>query len=267
MLNVTKIHIFFSPVISDPGKRWKKIATMKSARAFAASVVLADGRLWILGGLGIDSILKSTEILEETSVGLWKVFKGPDLTTTLFGHCVAALPNGKVLLSGGFDGGDQSDITKEFQWHDEITGQWSTKPWSPMKTKRYDHACYMNGESVYLAGGWNADISKKLKAEQYNTTSRQWDEATAATMDTELPDILRSVTVGISEGKIALIGGVSCKVHSDLRKGRNCTKHKEVYELHSMGWKKSTKEIGVPRSSHAGAIVHSTIDFSCAVPP
>ena len=72
----------------------------------------------------MDSILKTTEILEETTDGKWKVTKGPDLPKPLFGHCVVALGGGKVLLSGGFDGGDHSDISQEFEWNeDKITGR------------------------------------------------------------------------------------------------------------------------------------------------
>ena len=211
----------------------------------------------------MDSILETTEILEETPEGTWRVFKGPDLPKPLFGHCVAVLANGNVLLSGGFDGTDHSDITQEFEWIDSTTGKWSTKPWSPMEMKRYDHACYLNGNSVHVTGGWNADISEKLNTTRYDSISRKWNGTYAVDMDIELPDILRSAMVGVSEGNLALIGGVSCILQNDLRNGRNCTKHKEVYELHSTGWKKSTNEIETPRSSHAAIMVPSSIDFSC----
>ena len=100
-----------------------------------------DGRFWILGGLGVDSILKTTEILEEQSNGTWTVTKGPNLPRALFGHCVVALPGGNVLLSGGFDGIDQANITQEFRQENNPRRIWKKKSWSAMKTRRYDHSC------------------------------------------------------------------------------------------------------------------------------
>ena len=254
--------MFSSTLKADPTERWKKIATLKFARAFAASVVLTDGRLWILGGLGVNAILKSTEILEEKMDGTWKVTNGPNLPKALFAHCAETLLGGNILLSGGFDGDDQSDITEEFTWHDDMTGKWSSKPWSPMKYKRYDHTCYSLDGAIYLTGGWKAEITSKLKTERYNSTLKKWENVTSG-MDGDLPDILRSAAVGISEGKLVLLGGVSCQVRNDLPNGRKCTKDAEVYELQSSGWKKSTKKILTPRSSHVGVSVPTSIEYSC----
>ena len=124
-----------------------------------------DGRLWILGGLGVDSILQTTEILEEQSDGTWKVTNGPNLPKQLFGHCVVSLPGGNILLSGGFDGSDETDISQEFRWEDGVKGKWINKPWSAMKEKRYDHSCILHKGVAYALGGWNANIDQKLKIE------------------------------------------------------------------------------------------------------
>ena len=78
---------------------------LMEARAFAANVVLPDGRIWILGGLGSHHISGSTEILEKSSTnGKWKITEGPNLHQPLFGHCAIVLPNGAVLVAGGFNG-------------------------------------------------------------------------------------------------------------------------------------------------------------------
>ena len=206
---------------------------MKSARAYSGSVVLPDGRLWVTGGLDGNSILKTTEILKETSDGIWKSQKGPDLPKPLFGHCVEMLRNGNVLLSGGFNGDNQEDITKEFEWINDLSGKWSTKDWSASKYKRYDHSCFAKQGMVEVFGGWNADVSKTLKPERYNQTSRKWEtlEQEHNEIDTTLPYILRSATIGISGGKLALIGGVSCEIVNVSSGKKSCKKHKEVYEL------------------------------------
>ena len=44
-------------------KSWNKVADLKEARAYAGSVTMPDGSLWIMGGVGIKKVLTSTEIL------------------------------------------------------------------------------------------------------------------------------------------------------------------------------------------------------------
>ena len=262
-----KFPFTFSPFTTDLSKRWEKIVTLRSARAYAASITLTDGRIWILGGLGVDSVLKTTEILAETSTGGWKSHKGPNLPKALFGHCIEHLQHGRLLLTGGFDGSDQTDTSEEFEWNDELSGKWFSKPWSAMTTKRYDHACYSVGGIVHVTGGWNEDITQKLITERYNPTRMNWEKA-----DFDFNDrpILRSAIVGVSEGKLALIGGVSCEVGNDLRNGNRCTKHKEGYTLElndskQPEWKNTTHVIVVSRSSHTGVVVPTSIDFACKV--
>lgn len=42
---------------------------LRTARAFAASVVLPEGRMWILGGAGEEDLLASTEYVRGFSNG------------------------------------------------------------------------------------------------------------------------------------------------------------------------------------------------------
>ena len=244
---------------------------MKSARVYASSVVLPDGRLWITGGLDDDSILETTEILEETKEGKWIVYPGPDLPKPLFGHCLEVLRNGRVLLVGGFDGSDQTDITEEFEWIGGDYGKWSTKDWSAMKFKRYDHSCFAKDGRIQIVGGWSEDFGEKLKMERYNETARRWEKLDDA-VNLELPDILRSSAIGVSDGNVALIGGVSCSIDDTVSGKKTCEKHSNVYELESnvvenrMEWKRKDKKIGTPRSSHTIINVPKSIDFSCNPP-
>ena len=241
---------------------------MKSARGFASSVVLPDGRLWITGGLNDRNILETTEILEETKEGKWITYEGPNLPKPLFGHCLVVLKNGRILLSGGFDGSDQSDISEEFEWLGNNYGKWSTKAWSSLKSKRYDHSRLALGDMVEIIGGWNEDFREKLKIERYNETTRKWEVLDDA-VNLELPYILRSSAIGVSEGKVALLGGVSCSIEDTISGKKSCAKHSEVYELNSnsagsqIKWKKTNKKIGTPRSSHVSINVPKSIDFSC----
>ena len=275
------IYCIFSATKAEPTDRWRKIALLKFERAYASSVVLPDGSIWILGGLGTDSILKSTEIIKPTAKGNWRVYKGPDLPKPLFGHCVEKLPcrkcgnaKWKILLSGGFDGNDQTDTSKEFEWYGSFeAGKWTAKPWSAMKTQRYDHVCFSSRNVVYTASGWKSNYEGKLKTERFNATSRRWTEVDSDVLsgdvDEELPDILRSASVGVSKSNVALIGGVRCTVNDTTSGMKTCYKHKDVFELgyrtamNVTKWKQADHQIGLPRSSHSIIVVPQSIDYSC----
>ena len=201
--------------------------------------------------------------MEEKLDGTWKVTQGPYLPKHLFGHCAIVLPGGNILLSGGFDGIDQSDISQEFHWEDDVNGKWIKKPWSSMKTKRYDHLCILQNGVVHAIGGWKENIDPHMEIERYNTTLMTWEIASDTQRD-ELPDILRSSSLGYSEGKLALIGGVSCITGINVGNGKKCLKHQDVYEFESqIGWKKLNNTIQTPRSGHVGITIPVSMEGNC----
>ena len=64
-------------------KSWNKVAELKTARAYAGSVTMPDGTIWIMGGIGRKSVLKSTEILQFKN-NKWVVKKGIKLKGVFF---------------------------------------------------------------------------------------------------------------------------------------------------------------------------------------
>ena len=205
--------------------------------------------------------------MEQRVDGEWEVHKGPDLPTALLGHCVEHINGGKILLTGGFDGREATTTTYEFEWIDEYSGKWSNRPWSDLDMKRYDHASYSLDGTVYVTGGWNENFVKELSSQKYNETTKKWDKSNLKIID---ESILRSSKIGEADGKMALIGGVRCRIDKTLSNGKNCTKPRNVYELESNAesvykWEISENAISMPRSSHALIIVPTSIDFACKV--
>ena len=85
---------------------------MKTERAFAASVVLPDGRLWILGGAGRNTVLDTTEYVSyDLNTRRWKVKTGPKLPVPMMGHCAAVISIDEVLVNGGLTIADTEDYT------------------------------------------------------------------------------------------------------------------------------------------------------------
>ena len=205
--------------------------------------------------------------MEQRVDGEWEVHKGPDLPTALLGHCVEHIHEGKILLTGGFDGKTATTTTYEFEWVDEYSGKWVKRPWSDLDMERYDHVCYSIDGTVYVTGGWHENFVKELSSQKYNVSTKKWEESNAKIINVP---ILRSSQIGEADGKMALIGGVSCQINKSSGNGKNCTKPRNVYELESNSqfgyeWKISENAISVPRSSHALIIVPTSIAFACKV--
>ena len=106
-----------------------------------------------------------------------------------------------------------------------------------------------------------------MSNQKYNETTKKWDHSNLKIIDVP---ILRSSKIGEADGKMALIGGVSCQLNKSLSNWKNCTKPRNVFELEFNSesvyeWKISENAISMPRSSHALIIVPTSIDFACKV--
>jgi N-acetylneuraminic acid mutarotase len=89
-----------STELFDPATgTWTATGNLITARIAIASALLPDGRLLIVGGLGLDGIKSSAELYDLSS-GTW----GPagSMATARFGDTATLLPDGKVLVVGGF---------------------------------------------------------------------------------------------------------------------------------------------------------------------
>jgi len=102
--------------------------TLKTSRAYAASVQLPDGRTWVLGGAGSTSVLQSTEMINVDETKQLKVVSGPDLPEPLMGLSAAWISATQVVVVGGFSAiiNDHSPIARVY---DFSTQQWTVKAW------------------------------------------------------------------------------------------------------------------------------------------
>ena len=133
-------------------EEWKFAISLKTPRSYASSVILDDGRMWILGGAGQTDILKSTEFLELTPAGDWKVYPGPDLLQPTMGHCSVLTEDNKVFTIGGFSGETNDYLNTldifSFDVIDFISNGWDRKTWRYLKSGYLmDPAC------GYITGG------------------------------------------------------------------------------------------------------------------
>ncbi|XP_023341031.1 kelch domain-containing protein 8B isoform X2 [Eurytemora carolleeae] len=120
--------------------RWESVSPMLEARHSAAAVEMF-GRIFVLGGLGIDGeYLKSVEIYEPHS-RMW--VSGQSMTVGLVGHCAVAVHDGILVVGGLGDGG----ILRSYAAFYNVTSNlWTSLP--SMRVKRAYHGCSVQLKSM-----------------------------------------------------------------------------------------------------------------------
>ena len=130
----TKQCFTYDPLLK---KDWVFATNLKSARVYQASAIAYDGTLWLFGGVGTNSILKSTEKVTYVKKK-WVVSRGPNLPYGITGACAAALNSEEIILLGGFS-------TEDFDYRENAlilntrTNKWYPKQWAvcqPCKVKK-----------------------------------------------------------------------------------------------------------------------------------
>ena len=115
-----------------------------------------------LAALGFSSF-----VIQTARAASW-VANGP-LVTGRYAHAATLLPNGKVLVTGGYD---CNGFTTSAELYDPATGSCAVT--SPMGTARYLHKAtlLLNGK-VLVAGGYNSG-GYQPSAELYDPATGTW---------------------------------------------------------------------------------------------
>jgi hypothetical protein len=188
-----------SAEVYDPGTgSWEDAGTLNAARTFHRAVVLADGRVLVVGGDGPEDPAVGAEIWDPDT-NVWTP-SGPvrrvrsDPSATL-------LPDGRVLVAGGWDGAYQA--TAEI--YDPATDEWTDT--ASMGEPRMGHgASVLPDGSVLVAGGhrwvdFHPDTSRT--SETFDPATGTWSPA--GMLSTPRGEGATMVT--LPDGRPVVVGG------------------------------------------------------------
>lgn len=127
--------------------------SLSAARSGHNAILLPDSRVLILGGATIENatvtLLASTEMSTPDMNGTWEA--GGELTTPRRSHTATPLLDGKILITGGYDGAYQTAA----ELYDPSNG--TLAPTGPMTTPRaYHRATLLADGRVLVSGGFNS---------------------------------------------------------------------------------------------------------------
>jgi N-acetylneuraminic acid mutarotase len=145
---------------------WTITGSLNIARYDHTATLLRNGKLMVIGGIGIHAV----SIVEQydPATGVWTT-NSLTLNTARFRHTATLLPDGKVLVAGGGNGGFLSSS----EVFNPVTGAW-TPTVNPLTTARVLHTATLlsNGKVLVAGGAGSSGIVSSV--ELYDPTSGMW---------------------------------------------------------------------------------------------
>src|SRR5262245_56632957 len=171
-----------SEELYDPATgTWRSAGRLNSIRFGHTATLLHNGKVLIAGGVNRFfpppvSGINSAE-LHDPATGTWS--STGNLTTSRYGHTATLLPNGKVLVTGGSNGANDSNGPNDLdsaELYDPATGGWSLT--ANLKAACFGHAATLLPSGQVLVVGVRCCGSPARKsAELYDPVTGTWSSA------------------------------------------------------------------------------------------
>jgi large repetitive protein len=152
---------------------WLTNAPMASERKWHSATLLPNGKVLVAGGVtnyvAPFYLTSATAELYDPANGKWTATAPMRWPRAL--HTATLLPNGKVLVAGGYDfAADTSLATAEL--YDPATGTWTAT--DPMTTEREEHRAVLLASGKVLVAGGTGGINFLGPSELYDPATGKW---------------------------------------------------------------------------------------------
>jgi uncharacterized protein (TIGR03437 family) len=236
-----------SAELYDPGAgTWSATRNMNTARAGAVATLLRDGKVLVAGGAPASNPYGglSTAELYDPASGRWTLTGA--MNTSRTGNTATLLPDGRVLVAGGFDLSSGGATRSSAEIYDPATGTWTLT--GSLRGGRAVHTANLlpNGK-VLVTGGGNPSLdSVSDSAELYDPATGQWTE-------TGKPQTVRLAYTATSlpDGRVLVAGGTVNTVAGTL-----ALRSAEIYDSATGTWT-AAPAMAVGRYSHAATLLAS----------
>ncbi len=191
--NAYKGALYYDPAADT----WTPTGSLASYADNLTATLLANGKVLVAGGYicSLSCVGINTSELYDPATNLWTLTGS--LVDGRYSHTATLLPNGKVLVAGGYT---NSVVLNTAELYDPSTGLW-TKTTS-LTNGRYSHtATRLPNGKVLVAGGFN-NSAVLVSAELYDPSTALW------TQTSSLANARTSHTASLlANGKVLVVGG------------------------------------------------------------
>lgn len=213
------------------------IQPMGTARAVHQATLLNDGRLLVTGGCAANSCDALQTSNEFYDIAQRRFRPAPAMRTARVSHATVSLPDGGLLVVGGWTGSGATALTEIY---DARTGAFVAGP--ALQTPRLDAAVLpLDKGRILVAGGASGLNRPVASAEIYDVNTRRFTQAASLTMPRT-----NHAAVRLPDGRVLLTGG--------LRAKGTATASAEVYDPRS-GKFTAVGAMASPRYKHAAVLL------------
>ena len=186
--------------VYDPATgTWTQVGLMGSAHWRHTAALLPNGKVLVAGGGALTNsnftVLSSAE-LYNPGTATWT--NTASLNTARFDHISTLLPNGTVLISGGFDNANSLSST---EFYNPVAGTWTNGTASTIARDTPAATLLQNGK-VLVTGGYGNGNAYLSSTELYNPNLAVW--TTNGAMSS--PRWQHTATL-LASGKVLVTGG------------------------------------------------------------
>ena len=163
---------------------WSSVGGLSTPRAQSTATLLANGDVVVAGGF--DNLYDTSATIDHVSYALADLFDpiahwsatGP-MNARRYAHTATLLPNGEVLVTGGYDLNARADLASA-ELYDPATGAWHDA--ASMGDARHDHtATRLSDGRVLVVGGYGTDnVNPLASAEIFKPANLPVGTITAA---------------------------------------------------------------------------------------
>jgi N-acetylneuraminic acid mutarotase len=189
---------------------WQPAGVMSTPRYRHTSSVLNDGRVLVAGGSNSNTTCTCTTF--QSSVDLYDPTANSwtatgDLITARYDHTSTVLPDGRVLVVGGFGGEPDTTnasggVLASVEIYDPASGGWSAAASMPV-ARRAHTATLLNSGVVLVAGGHSGSATLNT-AQVYDPATDTWSPV--ASMSTARQQLS---SVRLANGAVLVVGGLN----------------------------------------------------------
>ncbi len=223
-------------VSADPESlRVTQIGAMSVERAAHQATLLKTGQVLVTGGCaerGCELFHASAELFDPDTRSFQPV---PPMATPRASHAAVALPDGRILVSGGWTG---RRATASAEIYDPATGQWAAV--GDMTEARASHvAVPLTDGRVLIMGGGGGGLGDLASAEIFDPTISAF--STVGKMRTN-----HYLATALADGRVLVTGGHNVK--------GEILRSAEIFDPATAEFQ-PTGEMAAPRVKHAAALL------------
>jgi uncharacterized delta-60 repeat protein len=225
----------------DPASgNWTNTGSLNPARLDHTATLLPNGKVLVAGiaaplprpGGGNTSGTPPSAELYDPASGSWTATGSLNIARS--GHAATLLPNGKMLVAGGYNSPTSAEL------YDPASGTWTNT--GSLNTARSDHtATLLPSGKVLMAGGENTS-GPLTSAELYDPSSGSWTDT--GSLDTGRAG--QTATL-LSNGKVLVAGAYSNGTYFTSA---------DLYDPVSGSWT-DTGSLNGPRAGHTATLLPS----------